>query len=46
MLRQVIDARMARLGDRAIELLRIGAVIGHQVPLGLWATVSGVSAMI
>jgi DNA-binding CsgD family transcriptional regulator len=43
MLRQVIDARLARLGDRAIELLKVGAVVGHQVPLDLWATVSGAS---
>ena len=44
MLRQVIDGRLARLGDRAVELLRIGAVIGQQVPLDLWATVSEASS--
>ena len=44
LLRQVIDARLAHLGDRTVELLGIGAVIGHQVPLDLWATVTEASS--
>ncbi|MGA7669149.1 MAG: AAA family ATPase, partial [Nitrolancea sp.] len=41
LLRQVIDARLARLGDEAEEVLTIAAVIGEAVPLSLWATVCG-----
>ena len=39
---QVIDSRLARLPDAAQELLTIAAVIGQEVPLDLWQTVSGV----
>jgi DNA-binding CsgD family transcriptional regulator len=39
---QVIDSRLARLPDEAQELLTIAAVIGQEVPLALWQTVSGV----
>ena len=41
LLRQVIEGRTARLGEEARELLAIGAVIGQEVPLDLWAAVSG-----
>ena len=41
LLRQVIDARVARLGEEASELLGIAAVIGQEVPLALWASVAG-----
>jgi DNA-binding CsgD family transcriptional regulator len=40
---QVIDSRLARLPDEAQELLTIAAVIGQEVPLDLWQTVSNVS---
>ncbi len=40
MLRQIIDSRLAQLGDHAVELLGLGAVIGQHVPLDLWAAVS------
>ncbi|MFN8541138.1 MAG: AAA family ATPase [Thermomicrobiales bacterium] len=39
---QVIDSRLARLPDEAQALLTIAAVIGQEVPLTLWQTVSGV----
>ncbi len=41
LLRQVIDARVARLGEEASDLLGIAAVIGQDVPLALWASVAG-----
>jgi DNA-binding CsgD family transcriptional regulator len=40
LLRQVIDARLARLGAEAEALLAVAAIIGQVVPLALWATVS------
>ena len=40
-LRQVIDGRLARLGEPAQRLLAAAAVIGQEVPLALWATVTG-----
>jgi predicted ATPase len=39
LLQQVIDARLARLGVEADDVLAVAAVIGEVVPLGLWATV-------
>jgi ATP/maltotriose-dependent transcriptional regulator MalT len=39
LLRQVIDARLARLGADAEALFAVAAVIGQVVPLALWATV-------
>ena len=39
LLRQVIDARLARLGEEARRLLAVAAVIGQEVPLDLWAAV-------
>jgi len=42
LLRQVIDARVDRLGEDARGQLAVAAVIGQAVPLALWATVSDV----
>jgi DNA-binding CsgD family transcriptional regulator len=39
-LRQVIDARLARLPEETQHLLAVAAVIGQDVPLALWATVT------
>ena len=36
-LRQVLDARLARLGADSLRLLALAAVIGQDVPLALWA---------
>jgi DNA-binding CsgD family transcriptional regulator len=37
----VIEERLERLGTVAHNLLAVAAVIGHEVPLDLWAAVSG-----
>lgn len=37
LLKQVIDARIARLDEEGRELLEVAAVIGHTVPYALWA---------
>ncbi|HET8628379.1 MAG TPA: AAA family ATPase, partial [Thermomicrobiales bacterium] len=42
-LRQVIDGRLARLGEAARGLLAVAAVLGQEVPLALWAAVAGVA---
>ncbi len=39
LLRNVIDARVSRLDEEAQRLLAIAAVIGHEVPLDVWAAV-------
>ena len=39
LLRQVIDARLERLGTEADALLAVAAIIGQVVPLALWAAV-------
>jgi tetratricopeptide (TPR) repeat protein len=39
--RQVIEGRLARLGDDARRLLEAAAVIGHEVEIDLWLEVSG-----
>ncbi|MBA3528833.1 MAG: AAA family ATPase, partial [Propionibacteriaceae bacterium] len=39
-LRQVIEGRVARLGEATRQPLVIAAVIGQEVPLALWATVA------
>ncbi len=44
-LRQVIDARVAKLGTNVDTLLAIAATIGDVVPLDLWATVSATTDM-
>ena len=41
LLRQVIDARVDRLGEGARAFLAVAAVIGQEVPLGLWGAVAG-----
>ncbi|HEX5503165.1 MAG TPA: AAA family ATPase, partial [Thermomicrobiales bacterium] len=38
-LRQVIDGRLARLGEEARGLLAVAAVLGQEVPFALWAAV-------
>lgn len=43
LIRQLIDARLERLDPRTRELLSIAAVIGQEVPLDVWAEVSGAS---
>jgi len=40
LLRQVIDTRLARLGEEAQRLLAVAAVIGQTVPLDLWQTMA------
>lgn len=40
LLRQVIDGRLARLGDDVQRSLAVAAVIGQQVPFDLWATIA------
>ncbi|HET8627905.1 MAG TPA: AAA family ATPase [Thermomicrobiales bacterium] len=42
LLRQVIERRLARLGEAARDLLALAAVIGQEMPLDLWAAASGV----
>ncbi len=37
-LQQVVDGRLARLGEAAREHLAVAAVIGQRVPLALWQT--------
>ena len=39
---QVIDGRLLRLDEETQRLLAIAAVIGHEVPLPVWAAVSAV----
>jgi DNA-binding CsgD family transcriptional regulator/tetratricopeptide (TPR) repeat protein len=41
LLRQVIEGRLLRLGEEARGLLEMAAVIGHDVPLALWAEATG-----
>jgi len=41
LLRQVIDARVDRLGEAARELLTVAAVVAQAVPLALWQAVAG-----
>jgi DNA-binding CsgD family transcriptional regulator len=40
LLRQVIDGRVARLGEEVRKPLSIAAVIGQEAPLALWAEVA------
>ena len=42
LLRQVIDGRLARLGDESRRLLAVAAVVGHAVPLDVWGAVGEV----
>jgi DNA-binding CsgD family transcriptional regulator/tetratricopeptide (TPR) repeat protein len=41
-LRQVIDRRLARLGEEAQHLLTVAAVIGQEVSVALWAAVAAI----
>ncbi|HET8632494.1 MAG TPA: AAA family ATPase [Thermomicrobiales bacterium] len=41
LLRQVIDARVDRLGAAARDLLAAAAVVGQELPLDLWQAVAG-----
>ncbi len=43
LLRQTIDARVARLGPDAEVLLALAAIIGQVVPLALWAAVGEIT---
>jgi len=40
LLRQVIDGRVARLGDAVQALLEVASVIGQTIPLALWAAIA------
>src|SRR5206468_994849 len=40
LLRHVIEGRVGRLGEEAVRLLGVAAVIGQDVPLDLWAAVA------
>jgi DNA-binding CsgD family transcriptional regulator len=41
LLMQVIDARLARLGEELRTPLAVAAVIGHEIPLEVWGAISG-----
>lgn len=41
LVRQVVEARLERLSANTREILQVAAVIGVEVPLQLWQTVSG-----
>jgi DNA-binding CsgD family transcriptional regulator len=43
LLRQVIDGRIVRLGEETRKPLAIASVIGHEVPLALWAEVAALT---
>ena len=43
LLQQVVEGRLARLGDAARTHLSIAALIGQRVPLAVWQTVGGLS---
>lgn len=43
LLRHVIDGRVSRLGEQTRQALAIASVIGQEVPLPLWAAVTGLS---
>lgn len=43
LLQQVVEARLARLGDTTRTHLSIAAVIGQRVPLTVWQSVGGLS---
>ena len=42
LLNQVIDGRIARLGEETREPLAIAAVIGQEIELDLWSDVGGI----
>jgi DNA-binding CsgD family transcriptional regulator len=41
LLKQIVDDRLARLGDETAALLATAAVVGQEVPLGVWGAVTG-----
>jgi hypothetical protein len=41
LVRNVIERRLAHIGDESRPLLEVAAVIGHEVPIDLWVEVSG-----
>src|SRR5262249_12021725 len=41
LLRQIVDDRLARLGDETAAVLTVAAVVGQEVPLGVWGAVTG-----
>ena len=43
LVREVVEARLARLDPNVREALEVAAVIGQTVPLDLWSAVSGLS---
>ena len=43
LLQQVVEGRLARLGETARDHLAVAAVIGQRVPLDVWATVGGLT---
>lgn len=43
LLRQIVDDRLARLGDETAALLAIAAVVGQEVPLAVWQAVTRAS---
>jgi DNA-binding CsgD family transcriptional regulator len=43
LLRQVIDGRVARLGEATRKALALAAVVGQEIPLALWAEVAELS---
>jgi DNA-binding NarL/FixJ family response regulator len=40
LLQQIVDDRLARLGDEAAALLAVAAVAGQEVPLAVWMSVA------
>ncbi|MEX2314354.1 MAG: hypothetical protein WD628_01460, partial [Thermomicrobiales bacterium] len=46
LVRQVIDARLERLGDEARRQLEAAAVLGYEAPIDLWVEVSGADEML
>ena len=42
LLRQVIDGRVARLGEDAVRLLAVAAVVGQSISLDVWAAAAAV----
>ena len=43
LLQQVVDGRLARLGETVRDHLAVAAVIGQQVPLNVWQAASGLT---
>jgi ATP/maltotriose-dependent transcriptional regulator MalT len=41
LLQQIVDDRLARLGNDTSALLAVAAVIGQEVPLAVWSVVTG-----